>query len=356
MARNGKWVALGLITVLVLAVAFLGGCGQKSTPAKPGTVTITDSTGKTVDVPSSLNRVLVLNTDAAEAMRILKVQGTIVGVGDTVQQNPYLGLQDRPVVGKWNNPSMEKIIELKPQVVITYGKWPGPELEQKLEPAGVKVVRLDFYKPETYDSDLHVLAKMFNKEKEAEEFIKWKQNKQALLNDKLKGLSEKEKPRVFAIWESALEKSTWTTYGQGTATHQAIEMGGGANVAAALKEYPQVSAEWILQQNPDVLVIGVTQDKGLGYTATDFTQAAALQKKALQNQVLGQTAGAKNQRVYLLNTKLLGGDKSYLGALFLAKWFYPQRFQDVKPEQILKEYFEKWLEVPFKGKWAYPEP
>ncbi|MBC7342066.1 MAG: ABC transporter substrate-binding protein [Clostridia bacterium] len=350
-----KWIAFGLIITLVMAVAFLGGCGQKPTPAKSGTVTITDSTGKTVEVPSSVNRVLVLNGDAAEAMRILKVQETIVGVGDTVQQNPYLGLQDKPVVGKWNNPSLEKIVELKPQVVITFGKWPGSELEQKLEPTGIKVVRLDFYKPETYDSDLRALAKMFGKEEEAEKFIKWKQEKMALLRDRLKGLTEKDKPRVFAIWESALEKGAWKTYGQGTATNQAIEMGGGANIAGELKEYPEVSSEWILQKNPQAIAIGVIQDKGLGYTATDFAGAEALKKTVLQNPVLGKTEAAKERRVYLLSTELLGGDKSYLGALFLAKWFYSDRFSDVKPEQILQGYLEKWLGVPFKGKWAYPE-
>jgi len=317
-------------------------------------ITITDSLGRTVEVPYRPSRVVVLTTDAAEVMRILEIRIAVVGVGDTVQKESHLGFQDKPIVGKWNNPSIEKIVELKPQVVITYGQWPGPELEQKLEPAGIKVVRLDFYKPETFDSDMRALAQMFGREKVAEDFLRWKEQKIALLSDRLKGLADEDKLRVFAISASKLEQATWSTFGQGTATHQGIEMAGGINVAAALKEYPQVSAEWILQQNPDVLVIPV-YDERLGYTATDFTEAAALQKKALENQVLGKTKAAKDQRVYLLRNFLLGGNKTYLGALFLAKWFYPERFQDIKPEQILNEYFEKWLEVPFKGKWAYPE-
>ncbi|MGO0122969.1 ABC transporter substrate-binding protein [Desulfothermobacter acidiphilus] len=353
MRKHG--VIIGAILLLLVTVAFLGGCGQKPAPSQPAAVTITDSTGKTVEVPTPLNRVVVLDGDAAEAMRILKVQDVIVGVGDTVQQNPYLGLQDKPVVGKWNNPSMEKIVELKPQAVITYGKWPGPELEQKLEPTGIKVVRLDFYKPETYDSDLRALAKIFGKEKEAEEFIKWKQEKLALLNDRLKGLTDKDKPKVFAVWDNALRKGVWKTYGQGTATAQAIELGGGLNVARELKEYPQVSSEWILQQNPQVILIGVLQESGMGYKAENTAQAAAIQKEALGDPVLSKTEAAKQKRVYLLSTKLLGGDKSYLGAIFIAKWLYPERFQNVKPEQILKEYFGKWLGVPFKGIWAYPE-
>jgi iron complex transport system substrate-binding protein len=38
----------------------------------------------------------------------------------------------------------------------------------------------------------------------------------------------------------------------------------------------------------------------------------------------------------------------------MAKWFYPEIFQDLNPDEINKEYCEKWLGVPYKGIWAYP--
>ncbi len=350
--RKSVW--LGLIAVFILNQILLAGCGQQKEGLRAGGVTITDSTGKSLTLPQPLNRVVVLNSDAAEAIRILKAQDAVIGVGDTVQKNPYLGLQDKTVVGKWNEPSYEKIVELKPQVVIAYSKSPGEELTQKLEPAGIKVVRRDLFKPETYNSDLRSLAVMFGKEKGAEDFIKWKAEKTAVVANSLQGLQPEQKLRVFSVWSSNFLKGNWKTFAQGTSVHQGIELAGGINVAGALKDYPQVNPEWILQQNPAAIVLGTYSDEDLGYGVNDNSNAGKLKEKAIKSEVLSQTEAVKNGRVYVIHTKLLGGDKTYLGALYLGKWFYPDRFKDINPEQVLKEYFEQWVGVPFKGKWAYP--
>jgi iron complex transport system substrate-binding protein len=39
----------------------------------------------------------------------------------------------------------------------------------------------------------------------------------------------------------------------------------------------------------------------------------------------------------------------------MAKWFYPERFKDLDPEVVHKEYFEEWLGVPYRGIWTYPQ-
>ncbi|QSZ28189.1 hypothetical protein ACETAC_04905 [Aceticella autotrophica] len=86
-------------------------------------VKIKDSTGNNVTVPAGLNRIVVLNTDAAEALRILQIPDDfIVGVSDTVQTDPYIGLNNKQNIGKWQTPTIEKIMSVKPQAVITYGR------------------------------------------------------------------------------------------------------------------------------------------------------------------------------------------------------------------------------------------
>lgn len=340
--------------VFILNLILLAGCGQQNEGVRAGEATITDSTGKSLTLPRPLNRVVVLNSDAAEAIRILKAQDAVIGVGDTVQKNPYLGLQDKPVVGKWNEPSYEKIVEFKPQAVITYSKTPGEDLTQKLEPAGIKVVRLDLFKPETYDSDLRSLAVLFGKEKEGEDFIKWKAEKTVAVADRLRDLKPEQKLKVFSIWSSNFLEGNWKTFARGTSVDQGIELAGGINVAGALKDYPQVNLEWILQQNPAAIVLGTYSEEELGYAVDDYSKTGKLKEKAIKNEVLSQTEAVKKGRVYVIHTKLLGGDKTYIGALYLGKWFYPDRFKDINPDHVLKEYFEQWVGVPFKGKWAYP--
>ncbi|MDK2881263.1 MAG: iron complex transport system substrate-binding protein [Clostridia bacterium] len=352
-----KLLVFVFIVLLSLAAAGCSRNEQQATgEAKKTTITIKDSTGKEITVPRGLSRIVLLNSDAAEALRILGVSGDIIaGVSDSVREDPYLGLEGKPSVGKSFTPNIEKIVQLKPQAVITYGKWPDTKLEEKLEPVGIRVIRLDFYKPETYDRDLAAAAKIFEKEKRAEAFLNWKTEKTAVVTERVKKLKEQEKVKVYGTWYSSFEKGEWKPYAQGTALHQGIELAGGVNIARELEGYPAVSAEWVLQKNPDAAVFGVLEEKGLGYTATGSTVVAGLRNNALQNQILSKTGAGRKESVYFLNTKLLGGDKTYLGALYLAKWFYPDLFQDIDPDQVLEEYFENWLRVPFKGIWAYPE-
>ncbi len=358
MKKKLVLAVLVLISAVLLSLAAGCGRGEQQVPggAERGTITIKDSTGKNITVPRRLSRIVLLNSDAAEALRILGVSGDVIaGVSDSVREDPYLGLEGKPSVGKSFTPNIEKIVQLKPQAVITYGKWPDTKLEEKLGPIGIRVIRLDFYKPETYDRDLAAAAKIFEKDKRAETFLNWKTEKTAVVTERVKKLKEQEKVKVYGTWYSSFEKGEWKPYAQGTALHQGIELAGGVNIARELEGYPAVSAEWVLQKNPDAAVFGVLEEKGLGYTAADSTVVAELRNNVLQNQILSKTGAGRKKSVYFLNTKLLGGDKTYLGALYLAKWFYPELFKDIAPDQVLQEYFEKWLRVPFKGIWAYPK-
>lgn len=347
-----------LIPVLICVLGcmlLVAGCGESDSKKEPEskTVAVTDSIGRIVELPQPLEKVVILNTDVAEAMRILKVQDKVIGVSDTIQKDPYLGLQDRDFVGKWNTPNYEKIVELKPQVVISYSRTPGTELSEKLEPTGIKVVHLDLFKPESYSNDLKTLAKMFGKEKEASSFSKWKGDKIAML-ECLKNIKSEQKPKVFGMWASNFNKEQWKTFAKGTSVHQGIEMAGGINVAREMENYPQVSPEWILQQNPSAIVIGTYGENELGYNATSLSNTEKLLGDIANHKVFEKTVAAKEKRVYIISTELLGGDKTYLGALYMAKWFYPEQFKDLDPDKVLKEYFEKWLDIPFQGKWAYP--
>lgn len=356
-----KHSRLFFVVTLVIFIILSAGCGQKqqTAPSAKKEITITDSTGREMTVQAGLNRLVVLNTNAAEALRILQVpDDVIIGVSDTMQKVSYLSLEKKPSVGKWNTPNYEKIIELKPQAVIAYVKTPDKSIEDKLEPAGIKVIRLDLSKPETYTSDLKTLAKVFEKDKAAEEFAKWMSEKSSLVEDRLKDLKTDNKYKVFCLWgDYNLTMGSWGTWNQKTGAHQLIEMAGGINVARDLKEdYPKVSQEWVLEKNPDIVILPTFEEKGvLGYEVEDYTNAAKSRDIVLNNPVTEKTNAGKNKKVYVMSAKIQQSCMTTLGTIYLAKWLYPESFKDINPDQILKEYFEKWLRVPFKGKWAYPE-
>jgi iron complex transport system substrate-binding protein len=73
----------------------------------------------------------------------------------------------------------------------------------------------------------------------------------AAVSDRVKAIPASERVRVFyEVWDEPL-----TTVGPGTFVHQVIETAGGVNIFADVKEqYPKVSAEVVIERNPDVIL------------------------------------------------------------------------------------------------------
>jgi iron complex transport system substrate-binding protein len=43
-----------------------------------------------------------------------------------------------------------------------------------------------------------------------------------------------------------------------------------------------------------------------------------------------------------------------VGLSYLAKWFYPEKFPDLDPEAIHKEYLERFQGLKYQGIFVYP--
>jgi len=63
----------------------------------------------------------------------------------------------------------------------------------------------------------------------------------------------------------------------------------------------------------------------------------------------------KNNRVYLLDFNLFG-PRWIIGNCYYAKWLHPDRFKDIHPDELHKEYFLKFHNMEVGGTWAYPPP
>jgi iron complex transport system substrate-binding protein len=289
-------------------------------------------------------------------MRILQVPDNfIVGVSDTIQKKPYLGLDNKASVGSWTSPNLEKIAELKPQAVLTYGKYPSEDIRKKIEALGIKVIGIDFYYLETYEQDLKRTALLFNRGGKAIEFLNWRNGILSNIENELKNINEKEKPKIACLsLMGGYKEGKYSTFPPGSSYAQVLKFTGGNNIAADLKpssSMQNVSGEWLIAKNPEVIMF-VYCDK-LGYTTNDNSDVTKLANDIKKDPVLNKTDAVKNNRIYFINISNLG---SFSEAVYFAKWFYPDRFKDVNPDQVLKEYFEKWLGIPMKGIWAYPEP
>ena len=281
--------------LLILPLVALLLCGSAWAADYP--LTITDSAGRNVTFSEPVERVIVLNSDAAEAVVMLGAADKVVGVSDTVQKKGYYFpmLAKKQNVGKWNQPDYEMIGELArggrdnitPDIVVIGYSYPDKTygifgVEKGLAPfQDIKALALEFIKPENMTQEMETLGKILGKENEARDYIDWYDAERSKVEKAVEG---QNMPQVYAEWSSTSDLST---LGAGSGFDQVLSVANGYNIARKLGDaYPKVGWEWVITQNPEVIIKRQTQSSDrseIGWqsgTFPGYRQAAGGQKRA----------------------------------------------------------------------------
>jgi iron complex transport system substrate-binding protein len=322
--------------------------------------TITAATGENVTIYKPLERIVVLNTDVAEAIRVLGAKDRIVGITDTITKGTafFPEISKKTVVGGWKEIDPELVLQLDADAVFAYGKWPGPEyIEDKLPPT-ITVIRLDFYKPETLRDEMLKLGYLLDEEENASKYINWHDKYVDEIEDKVSGIPEDAKPNVFmdkSGEESTKVRKTYTKKSGGIST--LCELAGGKNIAAELEAaYPEVDLEWILDQNPEIIV-GLSYEGG--YEIDDESVMKEEYERIIELPGFGNITAVEDERVYLIDDSVPFAPGYPIGLAYNAKWFYPEEFEDLDPQAIHQEYVDKFCGIDFDvtkhGVFVYPQ-
>ena len=298
------------------------------------------------------SRLVVLNGDAAEVILVLKAEDKVVGVTDEILRSPELGrgFSGRPSVGRWNSPNLERVVSLKPDLVIAYRRWPDSKLEENLRPFHIEVLRINCYKLDKLADEIRLLGKITGKRERAEELVRFIEDKLALVRERVKGVPAEKRVRVYI--ESYAD---YTSVAKGSGGHQMCEMAGGMNIAADQPvPYPRLSPEWVVKSNPQVIVKAVTSSRArCGYGVSDPTPLKRLWMEIVSRPGWDEIGAVKNGRVYLISADIWVGPRGFVGICYMAKWFYPDLFGDLDPEAMHREYLRRFLGVEAKGIFAY---
>lgn len=304
---------------------------------------IIDSAGNSVEIENA-ERIICLSGDCVEAVLMLGAKEKIVGIGSNALQKAYAPkVAD---VGKWNEPNVEAIISLRPDIVITYVQWPEKEkLEEKLKGTGIKVVRLDFYKINNIFDEFIILGKILGKEEKAREIADYWNSQLELIKSRAEKL---EKVKVY--WESY---SDYSAAGNGTGWNEILQIAGGTNVFDEIG-YPKVNAEKIISKNPEVFIKSVSSSVFQPLT-DDSSKLAEFYDKLTYRPEISQIDAGKNGRVYVICMDYLHSTFGLIAeAAYVAKILHPEQFSDLNAEELHKRYIES-LGMEFKGVWVYPE-
>ncbi|MEW6551482.1 MAG: helical backbone metal receptor [Campylobacterota bacterium] len=157
--------------------------------------------------------------------------------------------QDITKVGGYFSPSVEKILNLKPDIVIMQEN--NLDLSHKLEKIGIKtkVVKIDTI--ESIKNTISDLSEMLDNKTKADEII-------GEINDSLKslkGIVENKKIIIPIGYNTDLSKEIYVV-GQNLYFDDIIEASGNQNaLQSSRKGQPVLNMEKILKINPDIVII-----------------------------------------------------------------------------------------------------
>lgn len=326
-----------------------------------------DSLGTEFTLEQPLEKIVVLNRQTAEVIKILGAEGKVVATGDTtIKNNPYLGFNDLPDMGATDELNIEAIIGLKPDAVLVHTNRATEVLEEKLNPLGIKVIRIDNYQPERYEEEMRTLARILEKEDRAEEFLAYRADMEKMSAEKVKDIPEAERKRVMALSVGFINSNggyrvfpSMSNNGEiGVGEGYATILAGGVDATPDIKWDPsmggttiEVEKEFAVKSDPDVITLHGTWLGG--YDSTDKKEFQDVLDNIYKISSIGQMKAGKDKNVYIFHTDMLGAAMRHIGVLQLGKYLYPDRFQDVDVEAYAKEYFEKWIGAPYRGIWFY---
>ena len=326
-------------------------------------LTVLDSADRVVTVKKPVERIIPCMPPIAEAIQVLDAVDGVVGVSYIIT-GEYQGADKSrsfPVMSKL--PSVgghpidyETVLSLNPDVVIEYVHKSPDELQEHLP--GVSVVGLSFIDHRLMKEEIQKLGYILDKEAEAEEYIEWYEENVNTIEDRIDSLSDDEKPMMYYGGDSNFYK----TRTNGGRLLLGV-MAGGRNIAADLpgaSRYGSIAVdpEWVIEQNPDIIVVTAWAGVNGAYATDDPSGMKEVWDSVINRPELANVAAVRNEKIFIGHYDIELTPSCVAALAYLAKQLHPDLFQDLDPQAIHQEYVDRFKRIDFDvtehGVFAYP--
>jgi len=305
-----KWFLIfSIVGILVIAGLSLGLHFTFKTPANVG-VTITDDLDRTVYINGVPQRIVSHAPGVTEILFALGLEEKVVGVSNYCNYPEEAKLKDK--VGDFWNPSIEKIVDLEPDLVFTPGN--DERLMNHLGELGIAYIVLQPQDMDGILKDIELVGKVTDAEKSAERLIKDMQERISYVITRVKDVP---RPKVFYIIEATDLSNPWTA-GPGSFIDSLITLAGGENIAAAVQgAWVQFSLEAVVASDPEIIILPA-------HHGTAFTTPEVLREHPAWR---GVTA-VKENKIFTIDDDLISryGPRVVNGLERMAKIIHPELF------------------------------
>lgn len=250
-------ISVVVLLFLLLFMSPLLGCREPSSPPSSSptqTLTATDYWGTLIQLEQKPARVVSLGPSATEIMASLSAMDLLVGV-TTADDYPAEAAQIEKV-GGMDNPSLEKILSLNPDLVLAVFGNPMSLIEN-LRKQHVIVFGLN---PQTVNeviTDIEKVGSLIGEGEKAKEVT-------GGIREAIKSMERhlSQTSTLPTVYVETWSQPPYYTFGPGTFGDDLIRLAGGVNIASGIDEvYPALADEFIVFENPQAIVLAYMTDQ-----------------------------------------------------------------------------------------------
>lgn len=264
--------------------------------------------------------------------------------------------------GPKNTISFEKIIALKPDVVIfaqnDYEKVKN--YISNLERANIATIFIDFHiqDMQRHMRSMEILGEVFGTEAKVAKINEFYKSKFELVAERLKSVKELKRPKVYLEFSEKDGPNTFGPTWDDKMWGGFVTIAGGENIAKGLVKgtTATINPEFIVAKNPDVIIfagnyfLNSFKNIPLGYGISEEQAKKNLGAYTKRNG-WNTINAVKNRRIGAVYHDLSRHIFDFAGLLYFAKKIHPELFEDIDPNLELKEFFDKFYPVEFSGTW-----
>lgn len=303
-----------------------------ATAEKCEPLTITQTDGTTVSLPCEPHRIIAANANAAELLIAMGAGDRIVGVTESTKSVPYVmdKIPGAVSIGDWQNPNIEQMLALHPDIVIAYSSSKPKNFDQ-ITAANITIITLDCYKLSTLSSDARALGRLTGRMNEAEVYARLVEDTISEVTARLNKIPSDSFPKVY--FEMYTE---YTVAAAGSGAHEVVTGAGGKNIAEEVSSSSvKVSPEWVVARQPEYIL------KVVSSTSTTSLEEIV---DSLKSRPGWETVPAvENNRVHAFRNEIVYGPRAYIGLVYLAQLLHPAEFRDLHPRQMLADYDTRYV-------------
>ena len=247
--------------------------------------TFKDAIGREITLENNPKRIVPLAPSITEILYYLGLGDNVVGVPDFSYYPPEA--LEKPTVGSYVDPNIEKILSLSPDLVIGTkdGNLPGPVY--LLEQANIPVYVVNPRNIRDVISTIDEIGDLCGVSEKAHQLVdELKERLESIQTAVASG----QRPMVFL----QINISPIMTVNKNTFHNDIINLAGGINMSTdEPMTYPRISIEEVISKKPDIILISSMERKG------------EFEKERKDWMKWTSIPAVKNKRVYLIDSDLI---------------------------------------------------